>query len=310
MPLTVKQIEAFHAVMSAGGVTRAAETLGVSQPAISRIIADLETGVGFPLFMRSGRTLTPTARARMLHAEVRRAFLGLADIEAAAAALRETGEGQLKLAVVPAILPAVADQLLAPFARRHPDASMTVEVLSTLNALDPVAFRRHDLSLTFEPNQTAGLEEVHLGRAQAVCVVPAGHPLARSDRPATPADLVATPFISYRPDAGFRAAIDAVFAGAGLARDLRYEARTTAAVCELVAALGGVSVLPVAGPDIAADARLAVIPFSPSFETSVSIFRPVEPLAPLADAFLAFAQERGLDFERYVRRAARRGATT
>ena len=77
MNITFRQIDAFRIVVSMGSVTEAAKVLGISQPAVSRLIADLETEVGFQLFRRSGRVLVPTDEARLLVAEVRQAVSGM-----------------------------------------------------------------------------------------------------------------------------------------------------------------------------------------------------------------------------------------
>jgi DNA-binding transcriptional LysR family regulator len=298
MALTLKQVEAFNAVMSAGGVTRAAEMLGVSQPAISRIIADFEASVGFPLFLRSSRTLVPTARGRALHAEVERAFLGLAHIETIAAGLRERGEGQLRLVVVPSLLPMVSKELIAPFVARFPAASVSVEVAAALNTIDWAAARQADVGITIEDLTGPSIVSEPIGTTAAACVVPAGHPLARLGRPIHARDLEGLVFISYKPDSTFRAEVDRVLAAAGVSRDLRVEARTTAAVCELVASLAGVAIVPSSGPHLAADARLAVRPFEPRLESKIALVRPVGvPLSPLATSFVEMARDKGIDFK-------------
>lgn len=296
MAMTFKQLEAFHAVIAAGSVTRAAETLRVSQPAISRMLADLEASAGFPLFVRSARQLNPTERARALHAEVERSLVGLGQIESVARALRERGEGRLRLAVIPSLLSAVAERMLAPFAAAHPQVSTSLEVASTLDALDWLSARQAELGVTFEPMSQPGVEVDVIGATEAACVTPAGHPLALRGGPVGPADLAGWPFISYRQDSVFRADVDRLFDAVAAPRDLRFEARTTAAVCELVAALGGVAVIPCPGPAIAADARLALLPFRPRLSSQVLLVRGPGLISPPARAFIDFIRARPLDF--------------
>jgi DNA-binding transcriptional LysR family regulator len=297
MSITLKQLEAYHAVMSSGSVTRAARQLGVSQPAISRIIADFEESAGFALFTRAARNLVPTARGRALHAEVARAYLGLGHIEDSMRMLRERGEGQLRLGVVPSLLSHVSLHLVGPFMRLHPRASISVEVVATLNALDWASFRQTDLGITFETISGSGIETRVIGQTEAACVVPAGHRLATAGKPVHARDLTGEIFISYMPDSSFRTQTDHVFSHEALQRDLRLEARTTAAVCELVAALGGVAVVPSPGPHLASDRRLAMLPFRPRLVSDVLLVQPGGVLlSPLASAFAAHALAQSIDF--------------
>jgi DNA-binding transcriptional LysR family regulator len=295
MAMTFKQLEAFHAVMAAGSATRAAEMLGVSQPAISRMIADLEASAGFPLFVRSARHLAPTERARQLHVEVERSLIGLSQIAAFAQGLRERGEGQLRLAVIPSLLAYVCEGMLAPFAEAHPQISVHVEASASLDAMDWHKARQADLGVTFDPMSQSGVELDPLGETEAVCVVPSLHPLALRGLPVAPADLLDGPFISYRLDAAFRARIDRLFEGLP-PRDLRFQARTTAAVCELVAALGGAAIVPCPSPAVAADGRLALLPFRPLLSSPVLLVRPPGLPSPPAQAFLDFIRSRHFEF--------------
>ena len=70
MKITFRQIDAFRTVVSTGTVTETAQMLGISQPAVSRLISDFEAEIGFKLFTRSGRNLKPTVEARLLVDEV------------------------------------------------------------------------------------------------------------------------------------------------------------------------------------------------------------------------------------------------
>jgi DNA-binding transcriptional LysR family regulator len=264
------------------------------------MMADLESMVGFALFVREGRNSAPTPHARLLLAEIQRTLLGMSYLETVVRALREGGEGRISIAMPPSILPAFAEQVLGPFARLHPEASIAVEIVPSFQALDSLAFRQYDLCVAFEPFGLDGFEEIPNGRAHAVCVAPAGHGLTRREGPVELRDLIDDPFISYWPDAGFRLHVDRLFEWAGLQRDLHYEARSTAAVCELVATVSGVSIVPMAGPDILADRRLAALEIKGAPESKIRILRPMGEMSPLTQSFVAFARATGLDFQRYV----------
>ena len=65
MKITLRQIDAFQTLITSGTVTKTASILGTSQPAVSRLLADLEKTAGFKLFKRAGRKLDPTFEARL-----------------------------------------------------------------------------------------------------------------------------------------------------------------------------------------------------------------------------------------------------
>ena len=75
--MNFRQLEAFHAVMISGSASRAAELLQVTQPAVSRAVAELEAAVGFGLFDRVRGRLVPTPEGQTFFAAVSRSFVGL-----------------------------------------------------------------------------------------------------------------------------------------------------------------------------------------------------------------------------------------
>ncbi len=78
--------------MLAGTMTAAAEAIRISQPAVSRLIRDLELELGLALFNRRGNLIELTEQARALLSQVERSFVGLEQIRAFAVGLREGGE--------------------------------------------------------------------------------------------------------------------------------------------------------------------------------------------------------------------------
>src|SRR3546814_2484088 len=77
LSMNFRQIEAFRTVIACGTTTRAAEILRISQPAISRLLADLERTTKLKLFDRGKGRIRPTAEGLAFYDEVQRAFIGL-----------------------------------------------------------------------------------------------------------------------------------------------------------------------------------------------------------------------------------------
>ena len=72
--LNLRHLQAVSTVASAGGVNRAAELIGISQPALTQGLAKLERQVGWKLFERSGTGMSPTEAGQILAARIDRAF--------------------------------------------------------------------------------------------------------------------------------------------------------------------------------------------------------------------------------------------
>ena len=98
MRLNLRQIEAFRAVFQTNSMTDGAALMGVTQPAVSRLIRDLEAVVDLRLFERTRGGLLATPDAVALYREVQRSFSGLDRIADAARNLRQRRTGILTVA--------------------------------------------------------------------------------------------------------------------------------------------------------------------------------------------------------------------
>lgn len=227
--------------MSTGTVTETAVMLGISQPAVSRLLADLQQEIGFKLFVRSGRNLKPTAEARLLVEEVRRALTGLEQIKDAARAIKEYRHARLRLVTSPFFSVSVLPDLIKKFSRIHPDVMISLEIQTADDSVEWMVSQSFDFGIT--PANAAPTFMSHpLVERDAFCIVPKGHPLEKR-KMIKPKDLAGYQFISYFPDSIFRFEIDEVFRKAKVERNLQYEARTTAAIYQLVAEGLGVSIV-------------------------------------------------------------------
>lgn len=242
MSITLRQLDAFRAVMLAGTVVGAARMLGISQPAVSRLLADLESEIGYALFEREGRRVSATAEAKLLFEEVRRALVGLGQIRDAAVQIGRLRLSRLRLVTVPSLASTVVVDLIERYVRENGETFVSLEVRSSDSALEWVISEQCDLGIAAARIESPTIASRTLHAGSSVCILPKGHRLAR--KPVIRPDMLeGESFVSFRPDSLYRQEVDAVFVNAGVTRNLIYEARTTDAVCALVAAGLGVALV-------------------------------------------------------------------
>jgi len=82
--MRLRHIEVFHAVMQTGSVSKAAELLGISQPAASKVLGHAESALGFRLFERIKGRLRPTAEAAILFVEAEKIQQGMGQVRSLA----------------------------------------------------------------------------------------------------------------------------------------------------------------------------------------------------------------------------------
>ncbi|WP_158743467.1 LysR family transcriptional regulator [Acidisphaera sp. L21] len=169
-----RQIEAFRAVMRTGAMTAAAESIHVTQPAVSRLIRDLEQDIGFSLFHRRGNMVVPTSEAQALLAEVERSFTGLERIQQFAVDLRTGRGGELKIAGFPAVAFGFLPRFVAQFCKDRPHISVLFETFSSNDVRERVLAGQFEIGVTAFPFQRNSLAATPI-YDKAVVVAPAGH---------------------------------------------------------------------------------------------------------------------------------------
>ena len=291
MKITFRQIDAFRTVVSTGTVTASAQMLGISQPAVSRLISDLEREVGFRLFTRSGRNLKPTVEARLLVEEVRRALSGLERIKAAAQAIRQFQHAQLRLITTPSFASTLAPHLIKKFSERRPEAMISLEIQSSDDTVEWMVSQNHDFGIAPPTGKNPTMMSQTLVNAEAVCILPCGHRL-EGKKQITPKDLADESFISYLPDSIFRFEVDEIFREAGVERRLQYEARTTDAICSLVAEGLGVSIVGTGFGKKGNAPGYSAVPFVPSIAFRAAlIWSRQKTMSAVAEDFLAMVED-------------------
>jgi DNA-binding transcriptional LysR family regulator len=173
--IEVRELVHFTTVADALHFGAAAETLGISQPPLSRSIAQLERRLGFPLFDRTTRRISLTPAGEVFLADCRRL---LADMDGSIRrAQRVAASRSLKLAVRPGAGQNVLTGLLTSYAKL-PDSG-PVEVLYCYDEVSTLHSGVADVALMCESTTTDGLELLELGDERPVAALPAEHRLAR-----------------------------------------------------------------------------------------------------------------------------------
>ncbi len=289
--MDIKLLEAFRVVMQNRSMTRAAEVLGLTQPAVSAQIARLETVVGFALFERASGRIRPTAQGQAFHREVMEA-LGMIDrLERVSETIRTGTAGKVVIASHPSASISVLPELVARVVASHPGASVKMinrtseEVRSTFEAAAV------DIGIAELPIDLAGIE-VRKYVVECVAIVPKGHPLAARRR-ITASDFSGLPFISMAHGRLIGHRIRNAVVEAGAEYRTVAEVEYFSSICGIVSAGLGVSVVDCWSAATFRAAGLEVRPFEPRIDYEIGVFYSSErPLTKLARAILEMLDEK------------------
>ncbi|MFY3384554.1 LysR family transcriptional regulator [Paracidovorax sp. MALMAid1276] len=302
--ITHRHIEVFRAVMTAGSATGAADLLHSSQPTVSRELARLETLLGYALFERVQGRLRPNARALALWDEVQRSWQGLERVVDRAVALGRSDAVQLSVLCLPALAHTLLPGAAARLVRASPHARLSITPQESPLLEEWMSAQRYDLGLCEQAAAPPGTRAEVLLTLDEVAVLPARHPIA--GRPVLDlADFADQPFVSLSADDPYRSIIDARFAEASVARALRVETHSAAAVCAMVEEdLGLAIVNPVTALAAAAGGRLVLRRLAFSIPFSVTALLPLHrPALPEAAPMLEALREQAAEVARQVERA-------
>lgn len=125
----------FHTVAKAGNISKAANQLYISQPAISKAISKLEEELGTALFNRSSRGVTLTEEGQVLYEYVERAFDSLNMGEENLKNYKELGIGHIRIGVSTSLCKHILLDYLKDFIRENPNIKFSIDCHSTVNTI-------------------------------------------------------------------------------------------------------------------------------------------------------------------------------
>jgi DNA-binding transcriptional LysR family regulator len=288
MNLNPRALLALRAVITEGTVTAAAQRIHRTQPAVSRLIAQLESTIGFALFRREGRRLLPTPEGLTFYGETERAFSALSEIEATARDIRERRDTPLRILAQAHVVNGLLPVALGDFCARNPAFRFSIEIRQREYISHWIANRQFDVGFAPAPAAHPQIETERLVRAPLFIVMPAAHRLIRK-RQVRVSDLVKEPLVATRPGAPIRARLDALFAAHGTMPVIRGETASAFSACQLVSRGVGVTLVdPFVASHFVANPSIAIRPLLPRIVMEYLVLRPVGySLGSVAQEFIA-----------------------
>jgi DNA-binding transcriptional LysR family regulator len=254
------QLEAFEAVALHRSFTRAAESLFLTQPAVTRQIAALEAELKTRLFDRLGRTVLLTAPGEAFHRYAEQILRLTKEAREAVSDIESGAAGKLTVGASSTLATYALPHLLRRFQERQSGGGNRVEITIhtgiSARILDMVREGNVDIGLvtgegdaaeaTIEAAATPHdpIFEVRiLADYEACVVVPIAHPLADRKR-VTAAHLAPFPLILMESGTNLRTYVDRLLAAAGVQGQVTMELDNVEAIKRMIEADLGISILP------------------------------------------------------------------
>lgn len=241
--LNLDHLRTFAQVVELGSFSAAAERGGVTQPAVSLQIRQLERRFGLKLVERIGRRAGPTAAGLELLTHIRVIDAALAQAEQAMTAHASQVSGRIRLGTGATACTYLLPPLLAELRRRFPALDVVASTGNTADMLRALENNTLDIGLVTLPAPGRMFQVTPVMEDEFVAIFPANDP---GGIPAvvTPQTLALRPLVLFEPGARTRRLVDDWFEAAGVAAKPVMELGSTEAMKEIVAAGLGCAVLP------------------------------------------------------------------
>ncbi|TLP64442.1 LysR family transcriptional regulator [Parasedimentitalea maritima] len=273
MRLSARQIEIFQMAYRLKSTRKAADALHISQPAISRAVAELELEIGVELFDRSGRKFEPTAAAHSLQEAALKHYHGLERVKDAARQIASGLGGHLRVAA----LPVVADTRVASAAgrlmARHPALRIDVDVLNEDSCLAALREGRADCVVISSDPGDPNLVCTRVADVLPTAIFHPNDELARVGK-VTLAELAKVPQNMLPTHSPFRRAVEHMFDQAGVTFQIMAEAGTQSALIRMVAQGAGRAIVDQESLNLVAKPDVIAVPLAVELKWPIRIVSP------------------------------------
>ncbi|MBN3846429.1 LysR family transcriptional regulator [Paraburkholderia sp. Ac-20342] len=243
MTPTIKQLRAFALVCRFGVLTRAADELFITQPAVSVLIRQMEEALGLRLFDRTSRALRPTAAAHEILPAVERMLRDLETIQSSAKELTGRERGQLRFAATPSIAAAIVPKLLAEYRALYPNIEVSVDDAAPDRLTASTLTGDVEFGIGTISDRLDGITLQCLARDRLCAICRKDSALAKKRRVSWK-DALQYPWIGIRSTSGIRTLIDETLFALGTRKPVEYEVSYMTTGLSMVQAGLGIAIFP------------------------------------------------------------------
>jgi len=193
-----RPLQALHSVIETGTVTAAAQKMGISQPAISNLLAQLQDQTKLKLFERERGRLVPTPEAKILYREIDTVVRGLNQVDLAVSNLQNQRVGTLQVVCTHAVSFGFMTKAVSDFVKEHPNIDVSFQTRYSQNIQQWVASGLAEIGISELPILDDSLDWREM-RFLCQLAIPEDSPLADLEV-VTPEDLDNVPFIVMGED--------------------------------------------------------------------------------------------------------------
>ncbi|HDS6445260.1 TPA: LysR family transcriptional regulator [Klebsiella aerogenes] len=151
--MKLRHLEIFYAMMTCGSLSRAAESLNISQPAASKALKNAELKLGFKLFQRVRGKLLPSSEALTLFEKAQSIYQDLDNLRLLADNLARDPRAKITLGCLPSLGLSLVPELVTDFYQQNSNLVMTLTTEHTETLVKKLDLREIDLALTLQPVQ-------------------------------------------------------------------------------------------------------------------------------------------------------------
>ncbi len=291
MNFTLRQLRVFRCVAGGRNFSRAGDEMGLTQPAVSRAIGELESQLGLRLLDRTTREVTLTEAGQSLAARLDRVLDELDQTLEDVAELAKASSGNVRVASSPTLSANLMPACIAACAEQAPGIRFLLLDRIQQDVLDSVRSGEVDFGVVIEPSSTEDLAFETILSDPFMVVTPVGHALAQK-KSVRWAALDGLPLVLLDHASGSRRLIDRALELHGAACNVRQELGHPTTVFRMVEAGIGISVMPALALPDGGLPDLAARPLVPRVQRDIMLIRRRNrALSPLAERVWALVRE-------------------